>query len=362
MESNTYPATGNGHDFLAIYGVGNVNFGKLVSFVPTTTPSQMAHHINFAMGRHRLLFTNDFMAAESYVFDVDDPHKPAISATFTNAGPYTHPHTFVQLSNGHILATYQVKDNVDTTGGLVELDINGRMIRASDASAPNVDPNIRPYSLQVIESLDRVVTTTAVMPPLETKEAAHEVQVWRLHDLKLLKTIDLPKPPTFKGIANQDPDEAALLADGKTLLVKTSRCGLFELTGVEGSDPEAQFVYDFGGRSCSGVPVVVGNYWIEASMSNHDIVALDVHDPAHPVEASRLYLGPNAIPHWMSGDASTGDLVITGFGSLLHRISLAHVDTRTGALTLDSRAIDMLRQRWPDGWNGAAVPHGTMFY
>jgi hypothetical protein len=105
MESNTYPASGNGHDFLAIYEIGESNFGRLVSFVPTTTPSQMAHHVAFAKGRHRLLFANDFMAAQSYVFDINDPKKPAISAAFTDAGPYTHPHTFAQLSSGHILCS-----------------------------------------------------------------------------------------------------------------------------------------------------------------------------------------------------------------------------------------------------------------
>jgi hypothetical protein len=361
MESKTYPPSGDGHDFLAVYDIGDgANFGKLVGFSPTPTHSQMAHHVNCAMPANHLLFANDFMAAQSYVFDVSDPRKLVISAAFTSAGPYNHPHTFAYLSNGDVLGAYQLKGTGDT-GGLVELDTTGRTIRSSSAAAPQIDPYIRPYSVLVVESLDRVVTTSAAMPPVVTEGPSHVVQVWRLSDLKLLKTIDLPKPPTFKGVAAQDSDEALLLDDGKTVLVKTSRCGLFQLTGLAGTDAKASYVYDFGGRLCSGVPVLAGKYWIQSTMSSHELTALDVRDPSHPFEVSHLYLGPNAIPHWIAIEPGTGNLVITGYGSLLNDISFASVDLHTGALTLDPRRI-VLNRVWPDGWSGPAIPHGTVFY
>jgi hypothetical protein len=363
MEAKEHPARGEGHDFLAVFDItAGADFGKLVAFVPTPTRSMMAHHTNYAMPANRQLFANDFMAARSYVFDVRDPLKPTIATTFTNAGPYHHPHSFAYLSNGNVVGTFQLQGpGENTPGGLVELDPNGHVIRSGDAAAPQIDPYIRPYSLEVIESLDRIVSTSAPMSPLDTKEPSHVVQVWRLSDLKLLKTIALPKPKTFQGITAQYSVEALLLRDGKTVLAITGRCGLFELTDLTGTNPQAKYVYDFGGRSCSGVPVLTGKYWIQPIFSSHEIIALDVSDPAHPVEASHLYLGPEALPHWMAIEPGTGNIVITGFGSLLHRISFARVDLNTGALTLDPQSIDMTRQ-WPDGYNGDAIPHGTLFY
>jgi hypothetical protein len=330
--------------------------------VPVATMSMMAHHTNYTMPPNHRLFASDFIAGQVHVFDLTNPQKPRLVSTFGDAAGYSHEHSFASLSNGHTLATFQIRGrDSDEPGALVEFDQNGHLVRASDASAPQIDPNIRPYSLEAIESLDRVITTSHPMSPLKTKEPTHVVQVWRLSDLKLLKTIDLPKPPIFDGVAAEDSDAAKLLTDGKTVLVKTTRCGLFELTGVSGTDPQAKYVYDFGGRSCAGVPVVAGKYWIQSSLSGHDLTALDVSDPSHPAEVSHLYLGPEARPHWLAIEPGTGNLVITGYGSLLHRISFAKVDLQTGALSLDPRTIDLNRS-WPDGWNGPATPHGTLFY
>lgn len=191
--------------------------------------------------------------------------------------------------------------------------------------------------------------------------SSHVVQVWRLSDLKLLKTVLLPKPARYNGIAGENADEARVLSDGKTVLVQTGRCGLFRLKDLAGTDPAAEFVYDFGYRSCSGVPVVIGNYWVESSMSGHCVTALDVRDPSHPFEVSRITLGSNALPHWLAREPGGNRIAITGFGSLLNHISFATIDSRTGRLTLEKQTIDFNR-RWPDGWNGPAVPHASLFY
>jgi hypothetical protein len=362
MESRTNAPGGAGHDFLAVFDIGDpANFGSLVAMLPVPTHAQMAHHTNYAMPPNHLLFANDFMAGESYVFDLRDPVKPRIAASFSAAGPYTHPHSFAYLSNGDVLATYQIKGSTgDAPGALVELDGKGQLVRASDAAAPALDRYIRPYSLLVIEHLDRVVTTSTAMSPLITKEPSRSVQIWRLSDLKLLQTVVLPKPAHF-GVVGEYADEAALLSDGKTVLVKTMTCGLYRLDDVGGSNPSAQFIYDFGYRFCAGVPIVEGDYWIQPCWSGHDIVALDVHDPSHPVEASHLMLANDAYPHWLASEPGTNRFLITGFGSLLNRISFATIDPQTGAMTLDKRFIDFNR-KWPDGWDGPAIPHGTLFY
>lgn len=361
MESQVNPGHGKGRDVLAIFDISDGwNFGKMVGYAPTAIRGGMAHHTNATMPANHRLFANDFMAAQSQIFDVTDVHHPLLAESFTDAAGYTHPHSFATLSNGSVLATYQIKGNADEPGALVELDDHGKVVKATSAAAPGIDENVRPYSVLAIESLDRVVTTSAPMPPLATKAPTSVVQIWRLSDLTLLKTIPLSKPP-FTTSGATFSDDALLLGDGKTVLVKTSSCGLFALTGIDGANANANYVYDFGGRLCSGVPVLAGHYWVEAQTSSHTLIALDVRDPIHPVETSNLYLGPTARPHWLAIEPGTGNIVINGTGSLLHRISFASIDLRTGAMTLDSRSID-LNRAWPDGWNGPLIAHGTLFY
>jgi len=361
MEANHFPANGDGRDVLAIFDVGT-DFGKLVAVVATPTHAMMAHHTNEEMPPNHLLFASDFMAGQGEIFDVSDPRSPRLAGSFAGAGGYTHAHSFAALSNGHTLATYQIKGwNGDAAGALVELDRHGQIVRAASASAPSADPNVRPYGLLVLENLDRVVTTSAPMPPLDVKAPTHVIQIWRLSDLKLLETLDLPKPSAHD-VSAQYADDAALLADGKTVMVKTAHCGLFVLSDLTAQRAKIQYAYDFGGRGCSGVPVVSGHYWVQALMSGHALVSLDVSDPFHPIEVSHLYLGPKALPHWLSLDRETGSIVITGYGSLINRISFASIDVATGALTLDSRFIDLKDRTWADGWSGAVIPHGAVFY
>lgn len=359
MEANEFPAKGEGRDFLAVFDVGS-DFGKLVAFVPAQTHAVMAHHANENMPPNHLLFASDFMTSQGDVFDLTDPSRPFIAGSFGATQGYTHAHSFAALSNGHTLATYQLKGpNDDEPGALVELDQHGHVVRASDASAA-LYPNVRPYGLLALENIDRVVTTSAPMPGVKLKAPTHVIQVWRLSDLKLLQTIDLN--PSENGAAANSADDATLLNDGKTVMVKTAACGLFTLTDLAAAHARLQSVYDFGARACSGVPVIAGHYWVEALFSAHAIVVLDVKDPAHPTEVSHLYLGAGARPHWLSLEPGTGNIVITGYGSLINRISFASIDLDRGSLTLDPRSIDMKHSTLPDGWNGAAIPHAAVFY
>ena len=360
MEANEFPAQGEGRDFLAVFDVGS-NFGRLVAFVPTQTRAMMAHHMNEQMPPNHQLFAADFMAGAGAVFDVTDPHHPHMTGSFSAADGYTHMHSFASLSNGHTLATYQIKGwSGDQPGALVEIDARGHIVRASDASAPDIDPNIRPYGLVVLENMDRVVTTSAPMPPLEVKAPTHVIQIWRLSDLKLLQTIDLS--PSQNGAAAQSADDAVVLGDRKTVMVKTAGCGLFTLTDIAAAHAHVHFVYDFGARVCSSVPVLAGHYWVEALFSAHTIAALDVKDPLRPVEVSHLYLGAQARPHWLSLEPGSGNIVITGYGSLINRISFASIDLNSGNLKLDPNIIDLKHRAWTDGWNGAVIPHAAIFY
>lgn len=349
-----------GRDFIAVFDVrsNSADFGKLLAMLPVGSKAQMAHHTDYEMPIDGRLFASDYMSGQGYVFDLKEPARPKLVSQFADAGPYTHAHSFARLPNGHRLATYQFKGQPDVAAGaLVEFDASGRLVRASDASDSGVEPFIRPYSVLAVPKLDRVVTTSDSMLP--TDKSSHVVQIWRLSDLKLIKSVVLPRPARFADAVAKNAAEARLLADGETVLVVTSGCGLYRITDLASGNPAAQFLYDFGYRSC-GVPTVVGRYWIQTAMSGHGLVSVDVGDLSRVKEVGRLTLDDDALPHWVSSERGGNRIVITGFGSLATHALFAAVNPETGALTLDSRSIGFDRE-WPDGWKGPATPHGSLF-
>ncbi|MGH9482709.1 MAG: hypothetical protein ACRD1L_11530 [Terriglobales bacterium] len=360
-------AARRGRDFLAVLDVSpkSPTYGRLAAMVPVSAVAAMPHHTNYALPADDRLFANDFTAGRTFIFNLADSVHPRLAAEFGAAGNYTHPHSYVRLANGHTLATFQQSGNHNTApGGLVELDAQGHTVRSSAAAAPQVESFIRPYSLEVVPALDRVVTTSADM---YSQGSSHVIQVWRLSDLQLLKTVQLPHRHAQPQAAI-DSSEPRLLADGRTVLVGTFKCGLYRVDGLAGTEPSASLVYDFGGRKCS-VPVVSGHYWIEAMESSHSIVSLDISDPSHPVEVGRLRLGPNDLPHWLALEPGGDRIVITGYGSLFFRLLIAKFDARSGQLSLDRRFREAGAARpgfsfdrhWPDGWQGPAIPHGAVF-
>lgn len=150
---------------------------------------------------------------------------------------------------------YRIDRGKVETGGLVEFDRDGRVLRFAHAAVPAIDPGVRPYSLAVIPALDRIVTTATDMH-LETRSSA--VQVWRLSDLTLIKTILLPPGP--RGNENGMTAEPRVLEDGRTVLVNTFRCGLYLLTDLAGDSPSTEWVYSTAWQAppyCAQ-PVVTG--------------------------------------------------------------------------------------------------------
>ncbi|MEW9572581.1 hypothetical protein ABQJ54_12550 [Rhodanobacter sp. Si-c] len=347
---------GLGKDFLAVFDVGpGPSFGKLVAMLPVGE-AVMAHHTNYAEPANDVLYANDWLGNLTYVFDLRDPVHPRLLRKFGSVGAFSYPHSFVYLPNGNTLATFQYSGGFNhAAGGLVEFDPQGKAVRTSSAAAPG-HPNIRPYSLAVDEKLDRVVTGSGDMMGAQH---SHVAQVWRLSDLKLIKTMPLPPQPDWFYDTAADSSEPRLLADGKTVVVPTFNCGLFLVRNLASDHPALQHVYDFGYRLCE-VPLVAGNFLVEAAQSGHAIVSLDMRDPEHPHEVSRILLPPDEYPHWLALEPGGDRLVITGYGALDTKVRFATIDRQTGKLTLDPATIDMTRS-WPDGWHGSAMPHGAVF-
>lgn len=100
--------------------------------------------------------------------------------------------------------------------------------------------------------------------------------------------------------------------------------------------------------------------------------ALDLSNPAHPVEVSRLKISDDYNPHWTAWDPLTKRIVITPkpMGSdASDRMYLLKIDPDTGALSVDEDFRDsdgrvgfsFAARTWPHGWSGPGWPHGAVF-
>jgi hypothetical protein len=352
-------------DFLVVMDVreGSPTFGQVITTLPVgekgTLPLRTEHELD-ASGE---LFANGFGSQQSFVFDLNDAEKPRLLASFKPPAPFERPQSYARLPNGNVLMTLQEQgsDKEVLPGGLIEVTPRGEVVQTVDARDDKVDKRIRPYSLAVVPSLNRVVTTSANM---HERWVSQTVQVWNLPDLKLVRSVSLPPGP--KGREGWDPAEPRLLADGKTVLVSTFSCGLYQMTGLDSYAPFARFVYSFGGGGCA-LPVVMGNYWIQTVPDDHALVVLDISDSLNPREVNRLVLGAEFKPQWISAEPGGNRIVLTGYGP---RVMLISIDPDSGQLRVieafrdpgtELPGVSFNRKDWPHGPSGNAVPHGAVF-
>ena len=371
-----------GKDFLAVIDAdpASAHYGQLVTSVATGQVSVRPHHSEYEMPASGMLFANDFDAGQTIVFDLNDPLHPKVATQFGELAGYAFPHSFLRLPNGHVLASFQYRsgampmhgDMMDgaadrsgaITGGLVEIDDSGHAVRSAGSADPAFPgAALQPYSLAIFPGIDRVLSTNSAMQNDGVLRST-TAQLWRLSDLKLLKTFRLD--PGEQLYAHLSPEEVRVGPDGAGY-VQTLACGLERVSGLAGDEPKARLVFTFPGRWC-GVPTFVGHYLVQSVPDIHGYVVLDMTDGLHPREASRLVIGPDYAAHWTGWDRETGRIVITS-GREGDRTYLLKLDPATGALSIDTAFRDadgqpgfsFASRTWPHGWTGAGKPHGAVF-
>jgi hypothetical protein len=361
-------------DFLAVIDVteNEDRYGRLLTTLPVPGRGNGPHHTEHEMPVDRQLFANGFESGQSFIFDLTDPQAPRIVGQFGDVAGFSHPHSFLRMPNGNVLATFQMRHEHGTgavrTGGIVEMTPDGKMVRASSADLPGMDAGMRVYSGQVIPAFDRIVTTTTDMH--NDDEASRNLQVWRLSDLALLRTFALPDGPAGnEGLLTAEP---RLMADGRTLLVSTFSCGLYLVQGLDGDSPSARLVASFPrkeGTSCA-IPVISGNFYLVTVPAWNAVVSLDISDPSAPKEVGRLTLAADDVPHWIAISPDHRRVVITGYAALQHRALIARFDPASGTLTMDERfreegsseaGFRLDNKAWPHGGNTKGIPHGAVF-
>src|SRR5437867_10697504 len=114
-------------DFLAVLDVteSEGRYGRLVTTLPVPGRGNGPHHTEHEMPADGMLFANGFESGQTFVFDLREPAQPRIAAQFGDVEGLSHPHTFVRLPNGNVLATFQMRHEHGSggvrTGGLVEM-------------------------------------------------------------------------------------------------------------------------------------------------------------------------------------------------------------------------------------------------
>ena len=363
-----------GNDFLAVIDAdpGSPSYGHLLTTAVTDQQTGQVHHTEYTMPEGGLLFANDHVAGRTFVFDVRDPLHPRVTTSFADMAGYSHPHSFLRLPNGHVLASFQHTQqpamgppaaDVEDSGGIVEIDDQGRLIRAASTTDPAFpEAMLMPYSLLPLPDLDRLVVTNSSMSDLDPH--GHTYQVWRLSSLELLRTEYFDTGGEREGDIN--PEEPRRGPDG-SIFVQTLNCGIERITGVASVHPRSRLVHMFPGSHC-GVPTIVDHYLVQSVPLINGVIVLDLKNPAKPTEVSRLQLGEGFVPHWTGWDAKTQRLVVTGYGEL-HRLFMLKLDQRTGVITMDTAFHDtdgkagfnFGDRQWPHEWTGSANPHGVVF-
>ena len=264
----TGDAAHKGNDFLAVIDAdpSSASYGRLVTSLPTDQQTKRVHHTEYIMPASGMLFANDHDAGRTFIFDVRDPQNPKIATSFTDMAGYMHPHSYLRLPNGHVLAAFQHAHHPENhgktafTGGLVEIDDQGKVVRsASNADPAFADALLTPYSLVVLPEIDRVVSTNSSMDD-DNLFSGVTYQVWRLSDLTLLKTLYFDVGENrYSQIA---PEEPRVGPDG-SIFVQTLGCGIERITGVDTNELKSKLVYTFPGNWC-GVPTIVGHYLVQS--------------------------------------------------------------------------------------------------
>jgi len=381
-------SAGTSSDFLAVIDANpsSPTYGGVLTSLPTGEAGSHPHHTEQEMPANGHLLANGFHAGKSWLFNLTDPLKPSILTSFGDLGGYSHPHTYVRLDNGHVLATFQYladtmaampggehggmsMGGVHTTGALVEMEEGGKVVRVGPARDTTItDKRIYPYSVLPMPVFDRAVSTTTDMDEADSAATSEWVQFWRLSDLTLLHSVALKPGP--RGDEQKYTGEPRLLPDGKSVYIHTFNCGLYLLRDIEKPTPTATFVMAFQGRNC-GVPILTSHYWLQPVPEAHALVALDISDPEHPREVSRVKVGNDEEPHWLGIDRSGRRLVLNSGGYAKgNRLFIINFDPANGQLALDEKfhdagstavGVNLSGKSWPHGFTGKAMPHGTVF-
>lgn len=360
-------------NFLAVIDAdsSSATYATVVATMPTRMVGGMPHHTEQMAPTHGWpLFANSFHAARTLLVDLNDPLAPRIAGEAADVPGYHMPHSFYRLADGRVLTTLQFgADSVPgKPGGVALFAADGSLLRVASSRDPAfAGAPIRTYSADIAEATDRAITTSS---PMDSERTANVVQLWRLSDLTLLRTLALPTMTA--DTSSYYPFEVRFLPGGREAILNTWYCGFYHLSGLTGDTPAIERVAspDHPRHNGCGVPLLIGHWWIMPIESTHEIVVYDVSDPRQPRRASTLSADTTFVPHWSSRDPGSDRIVFPTEAHGDARILIARFDSTSGRLSWDTSfrdpasdrlGVTLKRDVWPHGATGPAAPHGVVF-
>ena len=377
-------------DFLAVVDVrrDSPTYGRVLNTVPVGMSGTLPHHLEYALPANgQTLYANGHHHEQNFRFAISDAEHPKLVGTAEAAPPFRYPHDFARLPDNSLLVGYLRSDGKspapgDTLvpgnhGGVVQMSADGHILRKTSAADRALTEPFRAYAFAVLPSIDRFVLTSA---PMMEDHSADAVQIWRLSDLTPLQTLMVPpaKLPDGRTLAmgHTLPFEPRVMPDGSVLL-STYGCGFYRVTNIA-STAEIHSVYTIDiptdrvpadRRAACGVPVVYGHYWVMSVGRLNMLVTLDISDPEHPREVSRLLADSIFRPHWMAKDPGSDRIIVGAENGGESRMVMARLDGSTGRLSWDETfrssdgalGVSFVRQHWPHGDSGEAFGHAALF-
>jgi hypothetical protein len=378
-------------DFLAVVDVRRASptYGQVLHTVPVGMTGTLPHHLEYSLPpAGQTLFANGHHHEQVFRFDLTDAERPTLAGTMERPGTLRYPHDFARLADNSVLVGYLRSDGPspfpgDTNtpgnhGGIARVSPDGRVLRWASAADTSLRSPMRAYAFAVLPTVDRFVVTSA---PMMEDQSADVVQVWRLSDLTLLRTLSVPPARLPDGrvlpMGHTYPFEPRVMPDGSVLL-STYGCGFYRMSGVADATPVIRNVYTIDvpehrvpsdRRAACGVPVVRGRYWVMPVGRLNMLVTLDIADPARPREVSRLVADTSFRPHWSAFDPGSARLIVGAENGGENRMLMALLDPHTGALSWDESfrspdgalGVSFVRDRWPHGSTGEAFGHAALF-
>lgn len=349
-------------DFVAVLDVapGSPTYGRVLASRDVGVAGEMAHHTEYALPAGRPLFADDYTTGRIFLLDLAQPTAPRPVRRIDAIPGFRRPHSFARLANGHVLATLQFGNGrvPGDPGGLAEFDADGRLLRTASAADPAFPgARIRTYGLEVLPRIDRVVTTSS---PMDDERTADVVQLWRLSDLKLLRTLPVPGIPGDS--VQEAPFEVRALPDGRSAFLNSYYCGFYYLSQLDTDHPRIELVHALTSPRWTGcsVPAEAAGYWIMPVAYGHSVLSLDIRDPRHPRPVSVLRADGNVLPHWAALDPRSDRLAIVGQDDGEARVLLARLDRATGRLAWDTTFHEPRSSRPGIGFAGPSFPHGLV--
>ena len=371
--------------------------GRPISSTPIGHKMSMPHHMEYVPPpAGEPVFMNGHHHELSLIADASDPRNITIKKTFMPPAPFRFPHDYSRTPSGTRLVGFLRSDspspdpdetvNPGGHGGLAEYSIDGDLLRSVSAAVARVEKPIRPYAFSVLTDIDRLVVTSA---PMMEKSWADVIQIYRYSDFKLLHTLDLPVGRLNDGTVMEGSQAAGFgprILDDGSVFVNSYGCAFYHLTGIGTDQPSLKMVHALKTkpahkpgqiRGACGIPVRVGQFWVQPAGYLNAVVVLDISNPDAPREVFRLTTPDDFRPHWLGKDPLTNRLILGAELGGEQGFFMIRIDEQTGTLSFDmdfngkkqgrfSKSpkrgyISLEQDEWPHGQTGPAWGHAALF-